>query len=151
MLSSLVFAILYCLPMSNFDLSDYETDTIMVTVQGEVKEVKQLELPKYSVLKDALDCVQLTEYADINSLNPQTVLKNEDVIVVPKISELEKISINYASFEELLLIPGIGESKANKIIAYREEYGLFQRLEDLMYIDGIKQKTFDKLKDYICL
>ena len=48
-------------------------------------------------------------------------------------------------------IPGIGKVKAEKIIAYREMNGLFQTIEDNMKIDGIKEKSFEKLKDFICL
>ncbi|MBQ1385486.1 MAG: helix-hairpin-helix domain-containing protein, partial [Erysipelotrichales bacterium] len=53
--------------------------------------------------------------------------------------------------EELMRVNGIGEGKAEAIIAYREEHGLFQCLEDLMKIKGIKEKTFEKLKDSLCL
>ena len=123
----------------------------MVYVQGEVKENKALELKKYSTLENVLESIELTNEADLSNLNPLMIVKDQDVIVIPKESEIVKISINYASFDELLLIPGIGESKALKIIEYRNTNGLFQTLEDLMKIDGIKQKTFDKLKDFICL
>ena len=143
--------ILYWIPIGDFNLDDLQKDSITISVQGEVKENKILEMNKYSTLQDVLDCVELTNSADISSMNPMMILKDLDVIVIPKISEQQKISINYASFEELLLIPGIGETKALKIIEYRNTYGLFQSLEDLMKIEGFKQKTFDKLKDYICL
>ena len=48
-------------------------------------------------------------------------------------------------------IPCIGKVKAEKIISYREINGLFQKIEDIMKIDGIKEKSFEKLKDFICL
>ena len=142
---------LYYWSIGSFDIENHTKDTITVYVQGEVKESKVLELEKYSTLEDVLDSIELTENADIDNVNPLMVVKDQDVIVIPKISENVKISINYATFDELLMIPGVGESKALKIIEYRNTYGLFQTLEDLMKIDGIKQKTFDKLKDYICL
>lgn len=61
----------------------------------------------------------------------------------------EKININTATLEELQVIPGIGESKAKDIIDYRNQNGLFQKIEDLMNISGIGEKTFIKFKDYI--
>ena len=146
-----ILAFLYCFPISNFNLDDYQKDTITVCIQGEVKQRKVVEIDKYSQLQDVLCLVELTENADLTNVNPLTVLKDQDVIVIPKKVEETKISINHASFEELLEIPGIGETKAIKIIEYRNTFGLFQTLEDLMKIDGIKQKTFEKLKDHICL
>ena len=151
MICLVVLGSLYYWPIENIDIEKHTKDTIKVYVQGEVKENLSIELEKYSTLEKLLDCVEFTEYADIENLNPLMVLKDQDVIVIPRKSEIVKISINYATFEELLQIPGIGESKALKIIDYRNTFGLFQTLEDLMKIQGIKQKTFDKLKEYICL
>ncbi|MBQ1505935.1 MAG: helix-hairpin-helix domain-containing protein, partial [Erysipelotrichales bacterium] len=45
----------------------------------------------------------------------------------------------------------VGEGKADAISEYRESHGFFQSLEDLMKIKGIKEKTFEKLKDSLCL
>lgn len=61
------------------------------------------------------------------------------------------ININTAGKEELMTLPGIGESKAEKIIAYRDENGGFSQTEDLMLISGIKEGLFNKVKDYICV
>ncbi|UNT93709.1 helix-hairpin-helix domain-containing protein [Allobaculum sp. Allo2] len=49
-----------------------------------------------------------------------------------------------------MTLPGIGESTAQKILAYREEHGFF-KLEDLMEVPGIGEKKFEKLKDRIAL
>lgn len=62
-----------------------------------------------------------------------------------------KVNINTASVSELTTIPGIGESKANKIISYRTEHGRFNSIEDIMNISGIKEGLFNKVKDYICV
>lgn len=60
-----------------------------------------------------------------------------------------KVDINTAGKEELMTLPGIGESKANAIIAYRQAQGRFQSTEELMNIDGIKEGIYDKIKDLI--
>ena len=58
------------------------------------------------------------------------------------------VNINTSSKEELMTIPGIGESKADLIIAYREEHP-FETIEDIKNIKGIGDTTFEKLKSYI--
>lgn len=60
-----------------------------------------------------------------------------------------KVNINTASEEELMTIPGIGETRAKSILKYREEQGGFQVIEDLMNVEGIKEGVFEKLKDSI--
>ena len=62
-----------------------------------------------------------------------------------------KVSINQASLEELKTLPGIGDTKAEAIISYREQNGGFSALEELMQVEGIKEGTYNKLKDKIVL
>lgn len=59
------------------------------------------------------------------------------------------ININTASEELLCTLPGIGSSKAKSIIAYREKNGFFQKIEDIMHVEGIKDGLFQKIKDGI--
>lgn len=61
----------------------------------------------------------------------------------------EKININAANLETLMQLPGIGEAKANAIIAYREQNGKFSCIEDIMNISGIKESAFNKIKELI--
>lgn len=61
----------------------------------------------------------------------------------------DKININRADKTVLMTIPGIGESKAEAIIAYREIHGSFSSVDELMQVEGIKEKTYEKLKDKI--
>ena len=63
--------------------------------------------------------------------------------------ENKKININTASLEELMTLPGIGESKALAILAYREESGSFVSIEDLKAIPGIKDGVYSKIEQYI--
>ena len=63
--------------------------------------------------------------------------------------EASKVNINTAGKEELMTLTGIGETRAEAILAYRQETGGFQAPEDLMQVEGIKEKTFEKLKDQI--
>ena len=49
----------------------------------------------------------------------------------------------------MIKLPSIGESKADKIILYREENGLFKSIEDIKNVSGIGDSLFEKIKDYI--
>lgn len=61
----------------------------------------------------------------------------------------EKININTASIAELQKLPRIGEAVAQRIVDYREEHGKFEKIEEIMKIKGIGEKTFLQLKDLI--
>lgn len=61
-----------------------------------------------------------------------------------------RINLNTASSAELQTLPGIGESKAAAIIAYRESHGSFGSAEEIMQISGIKEGLYSKIKDKIC-
>lgn len=62
-----------------------------------------------------------------------------------------KININTAGKEELMELTGIGEARALAIIEYRETYGGFGYIEEIMNISGIKEAAFSKIKDRICV
>ena len=60
-----------------------------------------------------------------------------------------KININTASEAELCNIPGIGATRAAAIVAYRQEKGSFSSIEDIMNVSGIKEGTYEKIKNSI--
>lgn len=66
-------------------------------------------------------------------------------------SEVEKVNLNTADAAELEALPGIGETLAQRIVAYREENGRFTAPEDLMGVEGIGEKTINGLQDYVIL
>ncbi len=63
----------------------------------------------------------------------------------------ETVNINTADVAALDALDGIGEKKAEAIVAYRTENGEFKTLEDLKEVSGIGDKLFDKIKDQIAL
>ena len=60
-----------------------------------------------------------------------------------------KVNINTASKADLLGLPGIGESKAQAILSYRETHGAFRAVEDIMQVPGIKQGIFEQIQGYL--
>ena len=76
-----------------------------------------------------------------------------DACIEEKSEEKEStlVSINTATLEELMTLEGIGEAKAKSIIAYREEHGPYQAIEDLLNVSGIGESLLSKIKENITL
>ena len=62
--------------------------------------------------------------------------------------KVKKVDINRADVSELMTLPGIGESKAQAIVSYRQEHP-FQSIEEIMNVSGIKEGSFEKIRDLI--
>lgn len=79
------------------------------------------------------------------------LIKNNEEVRGGRVESADsgKININSATKEELMTLSGIGEARAESIIAYREENGPFQTVEDIMLVSGIKESAFAKIKDRI--
>lgn len=69
----------------------------------------------------------------------------------PVVSENGTIAVNRASSEELDQLPGVGPAIAQRIIDERNQNGAFHYPEDLLSVQGIGEKTLEKLKDQILL
>ncbi len=108
----------------------------------------------------------LCKEADIEGINLSQKLEDEMKIHVYKVGEnsskLEettprstkaasnKVNINKADLSELTTLPGIGKTRAEEIISYRNT-NKFKSIEDIKNISGIGEKTFEKLKDKISI
>lgn len=65
------------------------------------------------------------------------------------VSQDTKVNLNTATKEQLCTLPGIGESKAESILSYRDAHGAYGQIEDIMNVEGIKDGLFQKIKDRI--
>ena len=83
---------------------------------------------------------------DENSLHNDACISKDN-----SISSSTKVSINTGTLEELMNIPGVGESKAKSIIEYRTSNGNFKTIEDIKNVSGIGDSLFAKIKDYITI
>lgn len=103
----------------------------------------------YSILEKAGGVL---DEADLDCFDMYYSLTNEDTsIYIGKDNGGNKISINTADLETLQILPGIGETIAQNIINYRDEYGSFRLLDHIKRVNGIKDATFNKIKDFIKL
>lgn len=136
------------------------TDEILVYVCGAVEEPGVVALHENSRVVDAITAAGgFTADAAQTYLNLAKKLQDGEKIYVPTVTEeallkeeervLQLIDINAADVKELCELPGIGESKAIDIIAYREKEGPFQKKEDLMKVPGIKENLYEKIADKI--
>ena len=63
----------------------------------------------------------------------------------------EKINLNTATLQELMTLERIGPKHAQSIIDYRQTYGSFEKIEDIMKVKGIGPKTFEANKDKLAV
>lgn len=62
----------------------------------------------------------------------------------------DRVNVNTAGVEELVLLPGIGEARAENIILYRRQHGKFVVPEDLLQVPGIGEGTLKQIAEWIC-
>ena len=136
---------------SVLNLSKVLEDEMVIIVYSK-EEVKNFNATKEEAKKKEAKCEN------------QTVIKNNACVTAEKIvieddstsssfntNTNTKISLNHATKEELLTLTGIGESKANLIIEYRNQNGGFKTIEEIKNVKGIGDKMFEKIKDSITL
>jgi competence protein ComEA len=72
---------------------------------------------------------------------PLSVASANDTPVVDVQQETQMVNINKADFETLALLKGVGVKRAKAIVAYRELYGEFNAVDDLLNVKGIGEQT----------
>ena len=143
------------------------TENIFVYVCGAVQKPGVYELLPGQRICDVIAAAGgLSEQAAGDSLNQAEVLSDGQMLRVLTTEEAAaatvqpgqetaessrdgRVDINTADASALMSLPGIGQSKADAIIAYRNEHGAFKAPEELMNISGIKEGVYQKIKDSI--
>jgi len=148
-------------------------DLIYVYVCGQVRTPGVYSLDEGSRLFEAVDLAGgILPEGDLTRINLAAVLADGQKIYIPSAAEAEtmqdaeefseesekigdvsgqRVNINRASKETLMTLPGIGEAKAEAILAYRQAEGDFKSPEALMNVPGIKEGVFAKIKDRIAI
>lgn len=136
---------------------------ILVYVCGKVVKPGVYELSDGDRVFDAINkaCGVLPD-GNPEALNLAKPVKDGEKIYVPGFEEIieadinseednQLVNINTADLSVLMTLPGIGSQRAQAIIDYRSSNGLFENIEDIMNVSGIKQAAYDKIKDLICI
>lgn len=131
---------------------------IFVDIDGAVKNPGVYQLETGDRVNDAIIMAGgLTEHASTKNLNKARKLSDGEKIYIPTEDEIESssnssglININTASISDLMSLPGIGEVYAQRIIDYRSTK-LFGSVEEIKNIQGVGEKTFEKIKDLITI
>lgn len=140
---------------------------IFVHVCGYVKNPDVYELDDGA---RAIDAIKLAggflKDAKKDYINLAAILNDQDKLYIPSKKDISNaeflsdngstpassngmININTANKDELIQLSGIGSSRADDIINYRENNGNFKKIEDIMQVSGIKKAMFEKIKDKI--
>ena len=135
---------------------------IYVHVCGAVKEPGVVEIASGSRAQAAVEAAGgFREDADRDYVNLASLVSDGEQLYIPTLEEAGErkasqeaaesglVNINTADVSRLCTLPGIGESRAGDIIAYRQEHGSFADIEEIMQVPGIKESTFEKLKNLI--
>nr|WP_026049138.1 helix-hairpin-helix domain-containing protein [Bacillus bingmayongensis] len=143
--------------------SKEQKKTIVIDIKGAVHHEGVYEMEMGARVKDGVEKAGgFLPEADMAKVNLAQLMQDQMLLYVPKkgeqvqaanlSSEQEgKIQINVAPKEQLEKITGIGPRKAENIMKYREEHGPFQKIEDLLEVDGIGEKSLEKIKDKIII
>lgn len=129
----------------NINLSKKLTDEMFIVIYTKQEIYNYKKTNETSNIKCAsFECI----CPDVNN---DACIKKDTKIKDSKKELNNKISINSASKEELMTLNGIGEAKADAIINYRNENGLFKTIEDLKNVSGVGNSVFEKIKNNITL
>jgi len=157
--------------------SKESSEVLFVHIEGAVEKPGLYKLSSDSRVNDILVAAGgLSDQADrdwfTKNVNIAQKLSDGIKIYIPSIGELktgevaglgivagfetiggleDKVNLNSASVSQLDNLPGIGPATAQKIIDYRQNNGFFSKIEELMKVPGIGEKTFEKLKEKITI
>ena len=114
-------------------------EMVIIIYTKEEVENSNLVNTVIKVVEKECICPNIENDSCINNEIDDTITNNDNKL----------ININTATKEELESISGLGESKVNYIIAYREEHGAFTSIEEIKNVSGIGETLYEKIKIYI--
>lgn len=163
--------------VENGETDNEEENKILIHITGSVKAEGVVILNSGDRIIDAIEAAGgEKEDADLSKLNLAYILQDGEKLYVPSINDTEEkvyvtaengenvitegagntdkvdgkketVNINTATKEELMTLPGVGESTAIKIIDYRKSNGKFQKIEDIKNVPGIGDSKFQNMKE----
>lgn len=153
-------------------------EEVPVYICGEVRVPGVYYVSAHAIINELIEkSGGFTDTADRTAINLASPIVANEKIIVPKIGEeIDKladsydnreriesssvslqtsesqsmlINLNTATKEQLMTLNGIGEVKAMAILAYRQEKGIFNSIDEIKNISGIGEKTFEKIRQFI--
>lgn len=147
---------------SSVSSASVSKSVIYVHVCGAVAMPGVVEIPAGSRAQAAIDAAGgFSESADTAYVNLAAPIEDGEQLFIPTKEEAEAlrknqaavqngiVNLNTADVRLLCTLPGIGESRAGDIVAYRLEHGGFTDTKEIMQVPGIKESTYEKIKDLI--
>lgn len=145
------------------EMEDEPEIKLFVDISGQVKNPGVYQVEEGTRLFQLIELAGgLNASADINGLNQAEIITDGQKIIIPKEGEVATlpsltdtgagqglVNINQADSIALQEIPGVGPSTAEKIINYRTEHGRFKSIEEIKNVNGIGEKTYEKMKSKI--
>lgn len=137
-----------------------ETETIEVHVAGWVLSPGVVTLPAEAMVADAVAAAGgLLPGASTGAVNLAAPVGDGDQIVVPgpggaadsssAVGDTGLLSLNQATVSDLETLPGVGPVLAERIVAYREDHGRFETVEDLLEVPGIGEAKLASIRDLV--
>jgi competence protein ComEA len=131
-------------------------EQVVVQVDGEVVRPGVYRLAAGARVSDAVQAAGgLLPAADAGALNLARLLRDGDRVTVPPRAASggrpAPVNINTASAEQLEALPGIGPVLARRIVEFRARHGPFQRLDDLLEVQGIGPRLLERLRPLVTL
>lgn len=145
---------------------DEQPMKVVVDIKGAVRKPNIYTMMSDDRVQQVVEKADPLPDADLSQVNLAEKLTDQKLIWIPSKNDqlvqtaptngqsnsgddmTQPINLNTAEESDLIEIPGIGPSKAQMILDYREEHGQFKSLEELKEVKGIRDKTFENLKDY---
>jgi len=126
-------------------------DTSVINLSKKISDEMVIIIYSYAEVEDFKNTKEIEELVQDKCLQKDENALENDACITDSSSTttLEKVSINTATLEELMTLSGIGESKAQEIINYRETNGNFNTIEEIKNVSGIGDSIFEKIKDNI--
>ncbi len=129
----------------NINLSKTITSEMVIIISNKKSLEKTVVIEETICNCEEVEITECIENEEVSIVSPVEGTTPEEEVVVTK------ISINTGTKEELMTLSGIGESKANSIISYREENGDFKTIEEIMDVSGIGESIFAQIKEDITI
>ena len=149
------------------------SSTITVYITGAVNNPGVYTIPRISRVVDGIQSAGgFSPLADKNAVNLAAALEDGVTIIIPSVGEgsgteskteakktapqptptvIYPININTASQSLIEELPGIGPTKAQAIVSYRQEHGPFQKIEDILNVPGIGDGLLSQIKGLIAI